>query len=56
VVVELQCGGSWLREVLLFRMNYRVYIQGKVELECIKAISKCPGWDVSMMIKVCKQL
>jgi len=45
-----------LREVFLSRMNYRVYIQGKVELECIKSISKCPRWDVSMITKVCKQL
>jgi len=42
VCLELQGGGSGLREVFLFRTNYRVYIQCKVELECIKAISKCP--------------
>jgi len=32
----------WVREVLLERTNYRVYIQGKAELECMKHISKCP--------------
>ena len=33
-----------------------VYIQGKAELECIKSTSKCPRWDISMIIMICKQL